>query len=90
MWPIAGVVLDAAGNLYGTTAQGGGDRSCGTVYELMAPVGKGPHKEKVLNNFNYANGCYPGASLIFDSAGNLYGTTGSGGGGYGVAFELTP
>ena len=91
--PWAGVVLDAAGNLYGTTEEGGslyGGDLDGTVYELVAPVGTGSYKEKVLWSFNGADGAAPGDSLILDSAGNLYGTTQVGGSSSaGVVFEVT-
>jgi len=89
-YPVAGVVLDAAGNLYGATS-GGGKYNGGTVFELVPPVGVGSYQEKVLWNFTYKDGYVPSDSLILDSAGNLYGTTPYGGPiGYGVAFELTP
>ena len=86
--PYAGIVLDAAGNIYGTTLAGGGSND-GTVYELVAPVGKGSYKEKVLWSFNGTDGAYPYDSLILDSAANLYGTTSRGGSSNaGVVFEL--
>ena len=93
--PVAGVVLDAAGNIYGTTSLGGryGD---GTVFELMAPVGAGVYKERILWSFNGTDGNQPQGSLLLDSAGNLYGTTYVGGivngrvDGAGVVFEVTP
>ena len=94
-YPYAGVILDSAGNLYGTTAQGGSCGyyyGCGVVFELT-PNGDGRWKEKVLHSFSGGkDGDYPSAGLIFDSAGNLYGTTGSGGntGSIGTVFELTP
>jgi uncharacterized repeat protein (TIGR03803 family) len=85
-YPAAGVVLDAAGNIYGDTV--GGD---GTVFELLAPVGSGGYKEKVLWSFNSADGFEPGDSLILDSAGNLYGTTLQGGvSTRGDVFEVIP
>ena len=97
---IAGLIQDSAGNLYGTTYSGGTYLD-GTVFEL-SPNGSGGWTEAVLYSFcaDYSNfvcldGAHPGASLIIDSAGNLYGTTESGGstnggGSAGVAFELSP
>jgi uncharacterized repeat protein (TIGR03803 family) len=88
--PFGGLIIDAAGNLYGTTTQGGLEGE-GTVFEL-APSGGG-WTETLLYSFvnNGTDGTYPLAGLTFDSAGNLYGTTGlSGTNGYGTAFELTP
>jgi uncharacterized repeat protein (TIGR03803 family) len=92
-----GVVLDTKGNLYGTTFNGGGANSAGTVFELIRPARRGgAWKHKVLHSFNQMNeGLYPQAGLIFDARGNLYGTTqigaGSGcyGNGCGVVFRLT-
>jgi uncharacterized repeat protein (TIGR03803 family) len=88
--PLAGVIFDAAGNLYGTTYLGGTSAS-GTVFELT-PAGGGTWTEKVLWSFgNGTDGANPQASLIFDAAGNLYGTTYQGGTACcGTAFELTP
>jgi hypothetical protein len=67
----------------------------GSVFELAAPIGKGSYREKVLWSFNTADGAYPEDSLILDSAGNLYGTTSSGGSDMqgpfgGAVFEVTP
>ena len=85
--PYGGVVLDAAGHIYGTTAYGGSSGD-GVVFEL---VGKGNYTEKVLWNFTGANGNRPEASLTLDAKGNLYGTTLDGGSGSaGVIFEVTP
>ncbi len=87
---MGGVVVDAAGNIYGTTVYGGA-YGMGTVFEIVPPVGKGKYQEKVLWNFNGTNGSSPKASLVLDSAGNLYGTTTAGGlYGGGVVFEVTP
>jgi len=87
--PWAGIAFDAAGNIYGTTVNGG-KYGEGTLYELVA-VGKRAYKEKILRNFNYTDGALPYGSLILDSAGNLYGTTELGGEyEQGVAFEVTP
>ncbi len=87
--PSGGLVLDAAGNIYGTTMQGG-TYGQGTVFELVAPVGTGKYEERTLWSFNGSDGSQPVDGLILDSAGNLYGTTYSGGSGNsGVAFEVT-
>jgi len=90
--PRAGLIFDASGNLYGTTFTGGGDSDAGTVFELT-PTASGEWGEKVLHGFNlYTDGFYPSAGLIFDTSGNLYGTTWEGGpsNGLGTVFELTP
>lgn len=88
--PSAGLVFDAAGNLYGTTASGGKPLFLGVVFEL-SPGAHGKWKEKILLELGkHPDGGGPRASLIFDSAGNLYGTAS---GGYEVAgsvFMLTP
>jgi uncharacterized repeat protein (TIGR03803 family) len=87
--PYAGVVLDASGNIFGTTI-GGGSNGQGTVFELVAVKNK-PYKQEVLWNFNGADGGLPASSLILDSAGNLYGTAEFGGSiGFGTVFEVTP
>jgi uncharacterized repeat protein (TIGR03803 family) len=87
--PYGGLILDSAGNLYGA-CWGGGHKNYGTVFELLP--GKSGWQEKTLANFNGLNGSKPVGSLIFDSGGNLYGTTLNGGasGFYGTVFELTP
>lgn len=86
--PLAGVVLDTAGNVYGTTAFGGTEGN-GTVYQLMRSGGG--WVENVLVNFGGANGSAPQGNLIIDDSGNLYGTTSSGGqNGSGVVFKLAP
>jgi len=88
--PAAGVVLDKAGNLYGTTIAGGSGCDCGVVYKL-SPSRNGKWKYTVLHTFQGYDGAQPDANLVLDVKGNLYGTTATGGpGGYGVAFELTP
>jgi uncharacterized repeat protein (TIGR03803 family) len=95
--PWAGLIFDKAGNLYGTTAAGGSSNctgGCGTVFELSPPaVQGGAWTETVLYRFaGGTDGSSPWASLIFDAKGNLYGTTGYGGGktNGGTAFELAP
>lgn len=75
--PWAGVVLDAAGNLYGTTPHSGREVTAGTVFALKPQVGTGTYTEKVLWTFNFTNGADPFGGVILDSSGNLYGTTSS-------------
>jgi uncharacterized repeat protein (TIGR03803 family) len=86
-----GVVMDAAGNLYGTTIAGGDPLcDCGVVYKL-APNGDGTWTYTLLHTFIGSDGAEPDANLIIDSKGNLYGTTPVGGTyGAGVVFEVTP
>jgi uncharacterized repeat protein (TIGR03803 family) len=89
--PFAGLLFDGAGNLYGTTSLGGSEGE-GAVFE-MTPNGSGGWTERVLHNFGLSDndGRYSYASLIFDGAGNLYGTTvGGGSEGDGAVFEMTP
>ena len=88
--PSAGVVMDEAGNLYGTTIGGGSGCDCGVVYKL-APGKNGKWTYTVLHTFVGSDGAEPDANLIVGDKGNLYGTTATGGsGGYGVVFEITP
>ncbi len=93
--PGGEVVFDAAGNIYGTTAYGGTGacdfgQGCGAVYKLT-PSQSG-WTESILYNFQGgSDGQLPSAGLIFDTSGNLYGTTANGGdGGRGTIFKLTP
>jgi uncharacterized repeat protein (TIGR03803 family) len=90
--PVAGVIFDSAGNLYGTTyGVGGGScsRVCGTAFQL-SPSSTGVWTETILHQFTgYGDGGNPSGGLIFDNAGNLYGNN-SGGLGSGVVFELSP
>jgi len=84
-WPVAGLVRDPAGNLYGTTLSGGTSRG-GTVFKLDPA-----RTETVLHTFTGRNdGGRPNAGLIQDSAGNLYGTASEGGtNNLGVVFKIT-
>lgn len=91
--PYADVIFDSTGNLYSTTMQGGSG-GFGTAYKL-APAILPPWTESVLYNFlgGVTDGGNPAAGLLFDGAGNLYGTTlyyGSGCATCGTVFELTP
>jgi uncharacterized repeat protein (TIGR03803 family) len=89
--PDAGLIQDAAGNLYGTT-YGGGASSLGVVFELIrCDSGSSGYDFKVLHSFTGPDGAHPLSSLARDAAGNLYGTTAYGGAAdYGVVFRLTP
>jgi uncharacterized repeat protein (TIGR03803 family) len=99
--PEAGLFIDAAGNLYGTTAYGGNNESCpgsgigcGTAFKVDTNG-----VEAVLHNFTGADGANPIASPMMDAKGDLYGTTRFGGrleyctdGGFagcGVVFKLS-
>lgn len=89
-YPWGGLVLDNKGNLFGTTFSGGSN-DAGTIFELTYVPGAG-WTEHVLYNFQGgSDGDGPAVTLIFDPAGNLYGTTTYGGnGGGGTVFELSP
>jgi len=92
--PVASLIADQNGNLYGTTSEGGGsgcggDR-CGTVFRIASDG-----TETVLHAFQGGtDGATPEAELIMDNAGNLFGTTAFGGGARhcacGTVFELAP
>ncbi|MGH9499113.1 MAG: choice-of-anchor tandem repeat GloVer-containing protein [Terriglobales bacterium] len=94
--PNGGLVFDKQGNMYGTTQQGGAGVNCefcGTVFELSPS--NGGWTETVIYSFcslpKCADGEEPAAGLIFDSLGNLYGTTVQGGTNQlGAVFELSP
>jgi hypothetical protein len=86
--PSAGLITDANGNLFGTTAYGGMS-GVGTVFEIAKTSTGYAATPTTLVNFNSTDGANPHAGLIADANGNLFGTT-SGGGGYGsgTVFEL--
>jgi len=84
--PIAGLTFDHSGNLYGTTFEGGA-KGVGVVFKLM-PNSNGRWHETVLHAFLDRPGASPDAGVIFDGAGNLYGTTE--GEPLSSVFEITP
>ncbi len=87
--PSTGLVADSAGNLFGTTTEGG-SAGYGVVYELSPSQGGG-WTQTVIHTFQGSDGAAPAAGLIFDKAGNLYGTTSTGGTKHvGTVFQLTP
>jgi uncharacterized repeat protein (TIGR03803 family) len=87
--PSTGLIADSAGNLFGTTTDGG-SAGYGVVYELSPSQGGG-WIQTVIYSFHGADGAAPAAGLIFDQAGNLYGTTSTGGKPHlGTVFQLTP
>jgi uncharacterized repeat protein (TIGR03803 family) len=100
-YPQDGLVMDASGNLYGTTYGGGNpnfcgsQNGCGVVFELSP--GTSGYTETVMHEFIDSDGAFSGAPLTRDSSGNLFGTTFNGGNlsdcggvGCGVVFEVTP
>ena len=93
LFPRGGLIADISGNFYGVTDEGGyGTECCGTVFEVQ-PSGT---KITLYTFQGGSDGAYPVGGLIADASGNLYGTTGLGGGtgcggdGCGTVFKLTP
>jgi uncharacterized repeat protein (TIGR03803 family) len=92
--PVAGLIEDAEGNLYGTTTAGGtecvSDGGCGTVFKL-APDGTQTLLYSFCAQANCADGFAPESGLVQDGAGNLYGTTSVGGANdWGIVYKITP
>ena len=89
--PFSGVVIDGAGNMYGTAYQGGANYE-GGVFELSPKAGGG-WTETVIHSFNGNDGISPYyGNLAMDAAGNLYGTTlrGTSRARYGTVYKLSP
>jgi len=87
--PVAGLIIDAQGDLFGTTSAGGGSPGGGTVFELVN-TGTG-YKEHLLASFQFngTDGSTPLGGLVHDAQGNLFGTTSIGGTGHvGTVFEI--
>jgi uncharacterized repeat protein (TIGR03803 family) len=85
--PYGGLTFDSAGNLYGTTLEGGA-YGFGTVFEV-SPSSAGGWVFNTIHTFSGSDGATSYTPVTFDAAGNLYGTTRTGGAhGYGVVFEM--
>jgi hypothetical protein len=92
-YSTAPLVLDRAGNIYGTAAFGGsvGSCSCGVVFGLTPGAANTAWAGVALYSFqNMADGAGPVSGLVMDPSGNVYGVTGGGATGNGVVFEVTP
>ncbi len=80
-WPLARLILDAAGNVYGTASMGGNracNSGCGVAFEL-AHAKSGTWTQRVIHSFNGNDGQFPGGEMTFDAKGRLYGMTSFGG-----------
>jgi uncharacterized repeat protein (TIGR03803 family) len=87
-FPYDALTADAAGDLFGTTEQGGAD-DAGTVFEIVKTANGYASTPTTLASFNGTNGQYPQAGLIADAAGDLFGTIFDGGAnGDGEVFEI--
>lgn len=83
--PQSELIIDAAGNLYGTNINGGGSEQVGTVFKISADT----HALTTLATFDRTNGAYPYGRLVLDGQGNLFGTTYQGGtSNAGTVFEI--
>jgi uncharacterized repeat protein (TIGR03803 family) len=88
-FPAGALVSDKSGSLYGATGTGGAGARWGTIFRLTMRNGHWTHT--VLYRFKGGtDGAGPVGGLIFDQAGNLYGTTTYGGSGWGTVFKLSP
>jgi len=84
--PLNGLIRDADGTFYGTTAAGGSglDGECGTVFKMNKSG-----KVTLLHSFVNTDGCQPTGDLVMDAKGDMYGMTSVGGAGYGTVFKIT-
>lgn len=95
--PQDGVIIDAAGNVYGAATTGGGSTDCtsghqtgcGAIFEL-SPASGGHWTFDRLYSFHGLDGWYPGTNPLINSAGELFGTTEEGDTGFGNLYELAP
>jgi uncharacterized repeat protein (TIGR03803 family) len=103
--PYSGVIIDSAGNLYGSATSGGNVTTCknaggcGVIFKLTREAG-GKWRETIIHEFTgAADGSIPASPLLLDSLGNIYGTTqyggettthGCGPNGCGVVFKFSP
>jgi len=90
-YPGARLALDSAGDLYGTSEEGGSEfcradreHGCGTVFKIDANG-----KETLLHSFKGGDGLFPVAGLLLNPKGNLYGVTADGNHGFGLIFKIT-
>ncbi len=87
-WPTDGVLIDAGGNLFGTSQLGGANND-GAVFEIARTTTGYAAAPTVLASFTGANGYLPKGGLIADGNGDLFGVTEYGGAyGYGTVFEI--
>ncbi len=90
-WPSAGLTIDAAGNLYGTTRSGGSNQYAGTIFKIPGGATANPSPLTTVYNFGGPDGDEPRGELLVDAAGNLFGTTEDGGSDdSGTVFKFDP
>jgi uncharacterized repeat protein (TIGR03803 family) len=86
-YPIASLLADAEGNLFGTTLLGGAN-NLGTVFEITKTLAGYANTPIVLVSFSGIDGALPSAGLIIDASGNLFGTAHGGANGVGAVYEV--